>query len=441
MSESTGHPADFLYGALAQATSEQEIKRILVQRRASRLVLTETKDEKGNEVRGKVFVDRRYIHGYTPETIFFCPGCKCYEKEGEVVSCDFGTHDIRVEGAKKYYPWSYSHDFQIGDDIVQTPILSLKPEPPPKPHATLTLNRSVDEKGEEVRGKVFVDNKYIHGYTPEVIFFCSGCDCYKKAETGEVVPCGFGVHEIRVEGAEKYYPWEFSHDFQNGDDITKTPVLTEAPPGPRFDSVRFAEWKEHPATGKKSAYYNFKVKDITPDVHYRVYAMYEGRAVASAGFRSPKDTFLGQGYIVGDKIGFDGCKVELRLCEDHDPSVYLHKRSLTIPEVPPNLCGHLIVEECILPDSLFIEEPAEFIMRVKNCTEEEIPVQFRDTISFIGVNVDKEYNFRSEWGKEIIGEGSTCDLRITVTLRKSAIPKEKLGVLYDIHSKLEARVA
>jgi ABC-type Zn uptake system ZnuABC Zn-binding protein ZnuA len=46
-----------LSDALAEAVGEQEIKRILVQRRASRLVLTEAKDETGKEVRGKVFVD------------------------------------------------------------------------------------------------------------------------------------------------------------------------------------------------------------------------------------------------------------------------------------------------------------------------------------------------------------------------------------------------
>lgn len=326
-----------LSDALAEETSAQEIKRILVQRRAARLVLNEAKNEIGEIVRGKCYVDNRYIHGYTPETIFFCPGCKCYEKEGEVV------------------------------------------------------------------------------------------------------PCDFGVHEIRVEGAAKYYPWEYTHDFQMGDDIEKTPVLVEAPPGPQFDFVRFAEWKTHPTTGKKCAYYNFKVKTITPNLHYTVYAMYEGRAVSSAGFRSPKDTYSGTGYIVGDKIGFDGCKIELRLCEDHNPDVYLHKRSLTIPEVPPELCGHLIVEECIIPDSLFIEEPAEFIMRVKNCTEEGYSVQFRETISFRGVDLEKEYHFKSEWSTDITS-GATIDIPVIVELPKSAIPAGELGALYDIFSILEAKI-
>lgn len=427
-----------LSDALAEATSEQEIKRILVQRRASRLVLTEAKDETGKEVRGKVFVDRRYIHGYTPETIFFCPGCKCYEKEGEVVPCGFGTHSIRVEGAAKYYPWSYSHDFQMGDDIVKTPILRLKPE---KPHATLCLNQSVDETGKEVRGKVYVDEKYIHGYTPEILFFCSGCKCYEKAETGEVVHCGFGMHNIRVEGAEKYHPWEFSHDFQNGDDITKTPVLTEAPPGPRFDSVRFAEWKEHPATGKKCAYYNFKVEKITPNKHYTIFVMHDGRVVASAGFRSPKDTWSGTGYIVGDKIGFDGCKVELRLCEDHDPIVYLHKRSLTIPELGPDLAGTVDIENSVMLDSLFIEEEASFVMRIKNLTEENVAVEFREKLEFRGGGIDKTYKYTSEWGEEITGAGATIDLPVIVELPKSAIPAGELGAVYDIFSVLQARVA
>ena len=167
--------------------------------------------------------------------------------------------------------------------------------------------------------------------------------------------------------------------------------------------------------------------------------MYEGRAVASAGFRSAKDTYLGTGYIVGDKIGFDGCKIELRLCEDGDPEVYLHKRSLTIPELGPDLCGNLIVEECIIPDSLFIEEPAEFTMRVKNCTEEDYSVMFRDTISFRGVGSDKKYNFKSEWSVGI-GAGATIDLPVTVELSKSSIPKDELFALYDIYSILEAKI-
>jgi hypothetical protein len=41
----------------------------------------------------------------------------------------------------------------------------------------------------------------------------------------------------------------------------------------------------------------------------------------------------------------------------------------------------------------------------------------------------------------IVGKGSTVDIPIIVELSKAAIPKEELFSLFDIFSRLEARLA
>ena len=67
--------------------------------------------------RAKVYVDDVYIHGWAPEDITFCAGCKC----DTYVDCGFGTHTVKV--VKDDKEWTKTRDLKAGDDFTDTPLL------------------------------------------------------------------------------------------------------------------------------------------------------------------------------------------------------------------------------------------------------------------------------------------------------------------------------
>ncbi|MFH2061447.1 MAG: lamin tail domain-containing protein [Candidatus Beckwithbacteria bacterium] len=74
-----------------------------------------------------------------------------------------------------------------------SPEPSLSPETSSK-NGVYKINEAKDENGEGLSSVlVYVDNVYIHHYTPEILTFCDGCRC------SDYVDCGFGVHTIRLE--------------------------------------------------------------------------------------------------------------------------------------------------------------------------------------------------------------------------------------------------
>lgn len=87
--------------------------------------------------------------------------------------------------------------------LTPTPLLTLTPTPTinimlltptPKPVATYKINEVKDKEGETLSNvKVYIDDVYLHHYTPEVITFCNDCQC------DDYVSCGFGQHTIKLE--------------------------------------------------------------------------------------------------------------------------------------------------------------------------------------------------------------------------------------------------
>ncbi|MCK4529385.1 hypothetical protein KAW18_18630, partial [candidate division WOR-3 bacterium] len=67
--------------------------------------------------RAKVYVDDVYIHGWAPEDITFCAGCKC----DTYVDCGFGTHTVKVVKGEK--EWTKTRDLKAGDVFTDTPLL------------------------------------------------------------------------------------------------------------------------------------------------------------------------------------------------------------------------------------------------------------------------------------------------------------------------------
>ena len=221
----------------------------------------------------------------------------------------------------------------LAEDVEEVSIARVRVE---RRAGRLVLTEAKNDAGETVRGKVHVDGEYIHGYTPETMMFCPGCKCYVDKDTGEIVPCGLGMHEISVMPTSgKYNPWHFTHDFQVGDDITKTPILPSVPPGP--------------------------------------------------------------------PITIDGS-----------------------------------IEAAIIPERIFIEEPAMFTITAHSLTL-AVKAQFRAKIEFRLVDSEKAYTYKSVWSPHIRYDESV-DLDIEVTLPKSAVPKDELFANYDIIAILEAKI-
>lgn len=284
-------------------------------------------------------------------------------------------------------------------------------------------------EGEVVRAKLYVDGIYTKHYVPEVLFFGPGYTC------DDVIPCDFGMHRIEVirETAKKYLCWKYSHDFQFEEDITKTPLLKEcAPPEGKIEYVEYVDWDEFSAFVKIKAIY------LVPGTSYNI----EMRSVPT-GYHSNfhfipiEDTYTHTIGIPWSAIDFGDCTIDVLLLKGTE---ILAEANVYIPLKPPPLKGTVDIENSIFPDSIFLGEPAEFIIRVINLTEGDFAVQFRETLEFRGVTIEKDYAYKSKWGKTISGEGATDDLSVTVKLPKAAIHKDKLWEDYDIYSILEARV-
>ena len=224
----------------------------------------------------------------------------------------------------------------LAEDVEELPLARVRVE---RRAARLVLTEAKNESGIVVRGKVHVDGEYIHGYTPETMLFCSGCKCYENAETGELVPCGLGMHEISVVPTSKdYYPWHFTHDFKVGDDFTKTPILS------------------------------------------------------------------------------------------------------TVPEGPPIIIDGYM-ENAIIPERIFINEPAAFVITARNLTHNggTVKAQFKATIEFRAVDRDKTYKYKSAWSVHI-RYNESVDLDIEVELPKNALLKDELYSNYNIWALLEAKM-
>jgi len=82
-----------------------------------------------------------------------------------------------------------------------SPSSNLNPSPSPSSSSKTSskngiykINEVKDENGEGLSSVlIYVDNIYIHHYTPEILTFCDGCRC------NNYVDCGFGIHTIRLE--------------------------------------------------------------------------------------------------------------------------------------------------------------------------------------------------------------------------------------------------
>lgn len=108
-----------------------------------------------------------------------------------------------------------------------TPTPTTKPPTPtPKPTATYKINEVKDEDGEILNNvKVYVDNIYLHHYTPEVITFCEGCQC------DTYVACDFGQHTIKLEKTG-YEDWnkEITINPNASDEVSPVMIFSEPNP-------------------------------------------------------------------------------------------------------------------------------------------------------------------------------------------------------------------
>ena len=232
-----------------------------------------------------------------------------------------------------------SLSWTLAEDVEELPLARVRVE---RRAGRLVLTEALNDEGEVIRGKVYVDGDYIHGYTPETIFFCPRCNCYEDTETGEVISCELGMHKITVmPTSAKYYPWHFIDDFKVGYDITKTPILSSLPPD------------------------------------------------------EPDQPIIIDGFM----------------------------------------------ENAEIPERIFINEPAAFVITAHNLTHNgaTVKAQFRATIEFRAVDRDKTFKSKSAWSSSIRYDKSV-DLNIEVTLPKSAILKDDLYANYQIYAILEAKV-
>jgi len=103
-----------------------------------------------------------------------------------------------------------------------TPSLTPTPKPPsptPTLKAVYKINKAKDENGEFLSSvKIYVDDNYTHHYDDEVLYFCSGCECYSG------VDCSFGEHKISLE-KDGYETWQEIRTFNPGDNFEVSPVL------------------------------------------------------------------------------------------------------------------------------------------------------------------------------------------------------------------------
>ena len=330
--------------------------------------------------------------------------------------------------------------------------------------ARLTLNKAVSPEGKEVSAKVYVDGNYIGHYAPETLFFGKTWDgdVQKAIECDEGIKCDFGVHEILVDRTayNKYYLWEYSHNFQLGDDITQTPHLRQGPFSKgNLESVEWVDWDD------VCAFVEFKAINLIPRDSYVIHAEYGDGSIditggdgtdidvtlgrlstlssTGFGFRPTKSTYDEKVCIRWDDIDDGDCDVDIMLY--HAPFIgplkLLATRTVHIPYKPPPLMGTVDLENSIIPTHIFVNEPETFVIRAINLTEVAIPVEFRETLEFRGVTADKTYSYTSDWSHMLVEKDDIVDLSIDVKLPAAAIRTDELYETYDIFSILEGRVA
>jgi len=102
--------------------------------------------------------------------------------------------------------------------LTPTPTPSSFPSPTPTPFAQWKINEAKDTNGTVLSAvKIYLDDVYLHHYSPEVLTFCSGCQC------GEV-ECDFGIHRLRLVKSG-YLAWEEEREVKPGEVVESNPVL------------------------------------------------------------------------------------------------------------------------------------------------------------------------------------------------------------------------
>lgn len=103
-----------------------------------------------------------------------------------------------------------------------TPTPTMKvilPTPTPKPVATYKINEVKDKDGEILSNvKVYIDDVYLHHYTPEVITFCDDCQC------DGYISCDFGQHTIKLEKTG-YDNWQEDKIISSGEAYEVNPIM------------------------------------------------------------------------------------------------------------------------------------------------------------------------------------------------------------------------
>ena len=103
-------------------------------------------DAAGAELsRASVYVDGVSVHGWTPEDLTFCVGCKC----DTYVDCGPGVHTISVRKTG-YTDWSKTVTIELGKEYTYTPVLVIGEEP--EGEATVT---DIDIPAKMVIGKTY----------------------------------------------------------------------------------------------------------------------------------------------------------------------------------------------------------------------------------------------------------------------------------------------
>lgn len=113
------------------------------------------------------------------------------------------------------------------------------------------------------------------------------------------------------------------------------------------------------------------------------------------------------------------------------PKTY-HKSLVIIPTKPE---GKTDLAKSTIPTTIYLETEAPFAIFTENTGI--VKAKYQVTILFSGVDVDKKYEFESEFSGEI-EPGKNTMVVIPVFIPLDAIPKDKVEATYDISTILVA---
>ena len=158
----------------------------------------------------------------------FCLGQSSVNLEA-LLPGEYGVRDPVGTGS-----WKKTNDSARASDyacLTIAPTLTPSPTPLPTPSPTPSpdkaiyqINQAKSSDGEELSTvKIYVDDQYIHHYTPETLEFCEGCFCYQENE--EKVNCGLGDHTIKLVKSG-YLEWRETRSFSSGDSVSVNPILS-----------------------------------------------------------------------------------------------------------------------------------------------------------------------------------------------------------------------